>query len=102
MSDIVDSLILDLLEWIGPAARPYDEVMDAWRTSCPRLPVWEEANRRRLVRALSSRGHRSVVSVSQPGQLLRHSDSPRPSDAPARGHDSLLVRRSETRRDGDH
>jgi hypothetical protein len=44
MSDPVDDLILDLLEWIGPGARPYSEVMDAWKTSCPRLTVWEDAN----------------------------------------------------------
>ncbi len=56
MPDTVDSLILDLLEWIGPAGRPYDEVMDAWRTSCPRLPVWEEANRRGLIRTLPTSG----------------------------------------------
>ena len=46
MSNPVDALILDLLEWIGKGGRPYTEVMEAWRTSCPRLPVWEEANRR--------------------------------------------------------
>ena len=46
MSDPVDALIVDLLEWIGPQGRPYAEVIDAWRTSCPRLPVWEEANAR--------------------------------------------------------
>ncbi len=45
MPDPVDGLILDLLEWIGKGGRPYSEVMEAWRTSCPRLPVWEEANR---------------------------------------------------------
>jgi hypothetical protein len=44
MAETVDALILDLLEWIGPEARPYPEVIEAWRTSCPRLPVWEEAN----------------------------------------------------------
>jgi hypothetical protein len=70
MSDIVDTLILDLLEWIGPGARPYDEVMEAWRTSCPRLPVWEEANRRRLVERSRDRGCRSVVSVSAAGARL--------------------------------
>ena len=48
MADPVDSLILDLLDWIG-TARPYAEVMEAWRTSCPRLPVWEEATRRGLI-----------------------------------------------------
>ena len=44
MPDPVDTLILDLLEWIGPGHRAYTEMMDAWRTSCPRLPVWEDAN----------------------------------------------------------
>jgi len=46
MSDPVDALVVDLLEWIGPRGRPYADVMDVWRTSCPRLPVWEEANAR--------------------------------------------------------
>jgi hypothetical protein len=46
VSNPVDALILDLLEWIGKGGRPYAEVMEAWRTSCPRLPVWEEANGR--------------------------------------------------------
>ena len=40
---VVDCLILDLLEWILKE-KTYEEVMDAWRTSCPRLPVWEDAN----------------------------------------------------------
>jgi hypothetical protein len=67
MPDTVDSLILDLLEWIGPDTRPYDEVMEAWRTSCPRLPVWEEANRRGLVLRSREGDNRSVVSVSAAG-----------------------------------
>ena len=37
------ALVLDLLEWVGPSRRPYDEVMNAWRTSCPRLSIWEDA-----------------------------------------------------------
>jgi hypothetical protein len=41
---VVDALILDLLEWLAQRDRSYEEVMDAWRTSCPRLPVWEDAN----------------------------------------------------------
>ena len=38
-----EALILDLLEWVGTTPRPYREVMDAWRTSCPRLTIWEDA-----------------------------------------------------------
>ena len=39
----LDPLILDLLEWIGREPRSYADVIDAWRTSCPRLTVWEDA-----------------------------------------------------------
>ena len=36
-----DALIVQLVEWIGQEPRSYAETMDAWRTSCPRLTVWE-------------------------------------------------------------
>jgi hypothetical protein len=42
MTDTLAPLILDFLEWIAVRPRPYSEVMDAWRTSCPRFTVWEE------------------------------------------------------------
>ncbi len=49
MSETVDALLRDMLTWLAHNPRPYDEVMDAWRTSCPRLPVWEDANERGFV-----------------------------------------------------
>jgi hypothetical protein len=64
MSDPVEALVLDLLEWIGPKARPYREVMEAWRTSCPRLPVWEEANERGFIEHHHAQGSGAMVSVS--------------------------------------
>jgi hypothetical protein len=68
MSDsVVDSLVLDLLEWIGPDPRPYNEVIEAWRTSCPRLPVWEEANDRGLLSGLREPGRGLFVTVSEVG-----------------------------------
>ncbi len=39
----MDALILDLLQWLQDRPRPYEDVMEAWRTSCPRLTVWEDA-----------------------------------------------------------
>ena len=74
MDENLDSLILDLLEWIGPGARPYDEVMDAWRTSCPRLPVWEEADDRGYLDRRFVPGEGRLVSVSSTGSayLRRH------------------------------
>jgi D-3-phosphoglycerate dehydrogenase / 2-oxoglutarate reductase len=67
MSATVESLILDLLEWIGPGPRPYTEVLDAWRTSCPRLPVWEEANERGFLVSRRHPGQGRLVSVSAVG-----------------------------------
>jgi len=36
-------LIRQFLEWVAARPRCYADVMEAWRTSCPRLPVWEAA-----------------------------------------------------------
>ena len=67
-SDNIEALILDLLEWIGPEPRPYAEVLDAWRTSCPRLPVWEEATDRGFIVRRHVPGQRAVVAVSAVGE----------------------------------
>jgi len=42
-TDAVSPLLLDFLEWLARSPRPYAEAMEAWRTSCPRLTVWEDA-----------------------------------------------------------
>lgn len=43
LAGTLDPLIRDLVAWLASAPRPYTEVMDVWRTSCPRLTVWEGA-----------------------------------------------------------
>ncbi len=67
MTGTVDCLVLDLLEWLGTTPRPYSEVLDAWRTSCPRLPVWEEANDRGYIERHHSLEMGQSVSVSAVG-----------------------------------
>ncbi len=67
-TDTVDSLILDLLKWIGPGARPYSETLEAWRTSCPRLPVWEDATDRGFISRDRAPGGDAVVCVSAAGR----------------------------------
>jgi hypothetical protein len=42
-AEINAPLILDMLAWIARERRPYAEVMETWRTSCPRLTIWEDA-----------------------------------------------------------
>jgi hypothetical protein len=66
---VVEALILDLLEWVTKRDRTYEEVMGAWRTSCPRLPVWEEANDRGLVVRENVNG-RCVVRITSSGRDL--------------------------------
>jgi D-3-phosphoglycerate dehydrogenase len=66
----VDALILDLLEWIGPKPRAYAEVMEAWRTSCPRLPVWEEANARGFVERRHLQGTAALIAVTASGRAF--------------------------------
>ena len=46
---VTEPLILDLLEWLANGERTFEDVMGAWRTSCPRLTVWEDANDRGLI-----------------------------------------------------
>ena len=75
MSDAADALILDLLEWVSNAERSYAEVMEAWRTSCPRLPVWEDAVDRGLVAREHTNG-RSIVRITPAGRTLLFSRRP--------------------------
>jgi hypothetical protein len=72
---VVDNkpLILDLVEWIAIRPRPYAEVMDAWRTSCPRLPIWEDA----VDLGFITRGHAdgtAMVSVTAAGREFLRSE----------------------------
>jgi hypothetical protein len=66
MAGDLDPLIRDMLEWVGREPRSYREVMEAWRTSCPRLTVWEDATERGLIgRELDGR-----VSVTARGRAF--------------------------------
>lgn len=67
MSETVDTLILDLLAWLATEPRPYGEVIEAWRTSCPKLPVWEEANERGFILRRRASGGGALVSLSAAG-----------------------------------
>ena len=66
----IDSLILDLLEWLATEPRPYSEVIDAWGTSCAKLPVWEEAVDRGLVASELATPAGVLVRVRPAGHML--------------------------------
>ena len=67
MSETVDALLGDMLAWLARDARPYDEVMEAWRTSCPRLTVWEDAVDRGFVQHARLNGV-ALVRVTPPAE----------------------------------
>jgi hypothetical protein len=41
--DSASLLMLEFLSWIASRRRTYAEAMEAWRSSCPRHTVWEDA-----------------------------------------------------------
>lgn len=67
------SLIHDLLTWLAKESRPYEEVMTVWRTSCPRLTIWEDASDYGFVERFHD-GGQTMVRPSAKGKefLDRH------------------------------
>ena len=68
------TLLLDFVEWIAKQPRTYTEVMDAWRTSCPRFPIWEDAVDRGFVAQVNSDGPGSMVHVTATGRDFLRSE----------------------------
>ena len=73
MTQTVEVLILDLLEWLSRKDRTYEETMDAWRTSCPKLPVWEDATDRGLVSVECKNGGSFVCVTADGVEFLKQS-----------------------------
>jgi hypothetical protein len=67
---MLEPLLLDLLEWVAKEARSYAEVMEAWRTSCPRLPVWEEAIDRGFLQRTTLDGRRANIVLTDAGRCF--------------------------------
>ncbi len=85
-----DALVLDFVEWIAASPRRYSEVMEAWKTSCPRLTIWEDAIDQGLVQRCRIDGQLSIEATDSGRDLLaktrqgfkrRHAgqDAPNPS-----------------------
>jgi hypothetical protein len=68
MADTLHPLVLDLVEWVAARPRQYSEAIDAWRTSCPRLTVWEEALDRGFVRRKNIPGDGALVVATPSGE----------------------------------
>jgi hypothetical protein len=70
MPNPADALTDQFLGWIADGGRSYGEVMDAWRTSCPRLSIWEDALGDGLVRIENGAGRpreQARVTITERG-----------------------------------
>jgi hypothetical protein len=63
-------LVLDLVEWVAVRPRAYADVMDAWRTSCPRLTIWEDAVDHGFVVRVYRDGVGAMVDVTDAGRAF--------------------------------
>jgi hypothetical protein len=68
MADAADPLVLDFVEWIAREPRLYSEVIATWRTSCPRLTIWEDAADSGYVARESVVGLGVRVAVTEDGE----------------------------------
>ncbi len=71
MPDRVNLLTLEFLQWISSRSRTYADAMEAWRTTCPRSSVWEDALLGGLIQIENgSRMGESKVSLTPKGRAI--------------------------------
>lgn len=70
MDHTIEPLVHDLVQYVGHAGRSYAEVMESWRTSCPRLPIWEEAIERGLLARTRDATGIPIVTVTAAGRAF--------------------------------
>jgi hypothetical protein len=71
----VSALTLQLLTWVSAEPRTYADAMEAWRTTCPRMPIWEDAVSEGLVElsGSGSMGDRRVTLSARGRAILGRS-----------------------------
>nr|WP_294546441.1 hypothetical protein [uncultured Rhodopila sp.] len=84
MSEILAPLTTDFLTWLAAEPRDYADVMEAWRTSCPRLTVWEDAIDAGLITRTHSAGRATRIELTARGRSLlqQHNRPPATGEKP--------------------
>lgn len=70
MSCNADPLVLDFVEWVAREPRAHAEVISTWKSSCPRLTIWEDAADRGYVARETVPGLGLVIAVTESGERL--------------------------------
>jgi hypothetical protein len=67
---MTEALTLQMLGWLDEEPRGYDETLDAWKTSCPRLSIWEDALADGLIAVRGGRVHVTVAGRERLGRVV--------------------------------
>jgi hypothetical protein len=77
MPEPVSLLLLQFLDWVSSRPRTYAEARDAWRSSCPRLTVWEDALIDGLIQIVSGGPSQpAAVTLTPRGEALLNGNAP--------------------------
>lgn len=71
MAESASLIMVQFLTWVADRPRTYPETMEAWRSTCPRLSVWEDAIIDGLVQLDNGNG-RAVMLTARGLALLRN------------------------------
>lgn len=61
-------IMIQFLQWVADRPRTRRDVMDAWQSSCPRFPVWEDARAEELIRQCGGEAGESRVELTTRGR----------------------------------
>jgi hypothetical protein len=81
MSDQPSLIMIQFLTWVADRPRNYAQTMEAWRSSCPRLSVWEDAIIEGLIR-IDSNANRNVRLTPRGSAVLAQTRSAEKADQP--------------------
>lgn len=70
MSASPDLIMIQFLEWVAARPRRREDVLDAWQSSCPRFPVWEDARAEGLVRQCGGNVGERRVELTERGRAM--------------------------------
>lgn len=70
MSASPDLIMIQFLDWVAARPRRREDVLDAWQSSCPRFPVWEDARAEGLVRQSGGAAGEHRVELTERGLAM--------------------------------
>lgn len=70
MSASPELMMIQFLEWVAARPRRREDVLEAWQSSCPRFPVWEDARADGLIRQYGGEAGEHRVELTQRGRAM--------------------------------